>query len=314
MLNITTGCEPAFRISYTRKTESLHKDKDVYYEVFINEAKEYKKLNRTNTLPDYFIGSDKVKWENRVEIQATMQRHVDTAISSTVNLPNETTIPQVEKLYIYAWELGIKGITIYRDGCSRGAILTTNDSTKQEPIIDETTLEWGTVLQVDNDCIGKKRKLQTGCGSLHVTAFFDKISGRLLECYLSKGSTGGCNQFMVGLSRMISLSARAGVGIDNIIDQLNSTGTCPSYAVRKATKHDTSTGNCCPMAVGYALKDMYNEICEELGLNDEEENENEVKVETKSDEPKCPICGEPIKFEGGCQSCTNPDCYWTKCE
>ena len=85
-----------------------------------------------------------------------------------------------------------------------------------------------------------------------------------METYLSKGSTGGCNNFMIGLSRMISISARAGIDIYTIIDQLNSTGNCPSYSVRRATRGDTSKGSCCPMAVGNALLDMYNEVQEDL--------------------------------------------------
>src|SRR5699024_11316105 len=93
----------------------------------------------------------------------------------------------------------------------------------------------------------------TGCGSLHCIALFDPHTGALLETYLSKGSTGGCNNFMIGLSRMISISARGGIDIYTIIDQLNSTGSCPSYSVRRATHKDTSKGSCCPMAVGNAL-------------------------------------------------------------
>ena len=52
---------------------------------------------------------------------------------------------------------------------------------------------------------------------------------------------------------MISICARGGIDIYTIVDQLNSTGTCPSYAVRSATRRDTSKGACCPMAVGNAL-------------------------------------------------------------
>lgn len=112
----------------------------------------------------------------------------------------------------------------------------------------------------DEDLIGKKRKLITGCGSLHVTAFFDKDTGDLKQTFLSKGSTGGCHNFMTGLSRLISLSAKNGIPLSEICDQLNSCGACSSYAVRSAKYHDTSKGACCPMAVGYALVDMQKEM------------------------------------------------------
>lgn len=69
---------------------------------------------------------------------------------------------------------------------------------------------------------------------------------------------------MVGLSRMISISARGGISIETIVDQLNSSGSCPSYTARKVTRGDTSKGACCPMAVGNALMDMYREMQQEL--------------------------------------------------
>jgi ribonucleoside-diphosphate reductase alpha chain len=127
---------------------------------------------------------------------------------------------------------------------------------------------------------------------------------------------------MIGLSRMISLSSRGGVDIYSIVDQLKSCGTCPSYAVRSATKHDTSKGSCCPVAIGNALLDMYEEMIDEIKepifVNDEDEEvieEVEVvenKAEKKIDKPKCPQCGEELVFEGGCNSCKA--CGWSKCD
>lgn len=121
--------------------------------------------------------------------------------------------------------------------------------------------------------------------------------------------TGNCNNFMIGLSRMISLAARGGLNIETIVDQLQSCGTCPSYAVRRATKHDTSKGSCCPVAVGNALMDMYIELREELGIEDAAMDDDKTdNVFTAS----CPECGNPLIFEGGCNLCKN--CGWTKCD
>ena len=175
------------------------------------------------------------------------------------------------------------------------------------------------MLEADDDAIGKKRKLMTGCGSLHCSAFFDPVTGDLLETYLSKGSSGGCNNFMIGLSRMISLAARGGVPIESIIDQLDSCGTCPSYAVRRATKGDTSKGSCCPIAVGNALKEMYNEMQYELncGIDDTIEYEttefiSDGQVVHATTVAKCPRCGEMLIFEGGCNICKA--CGFSKCD
>lgn len=320
LLNVTTGCEPAFAIKYQRKTESLHKDTDVYYDVYIAEAKEYMDLHNTKELPDYFITSTELNWKDRVEIQGILQKYVDTSISSTVNLPESATVEDIMNLYVYAWKLGCKGITVFRENCKRVGILTTEhkEETKQA---DKKELPWGTTIIVNDDVIGKKRKLNTGCGSLHCTAFFDCFDGRLMEVYLSKGSTGGCNNFMTGLSRMISHDARTGGTIESIVDQLMSSGTCPSYSVRTASKHDTSKGSSCPVAIGYALMDMYKEIRDELGLDDEDvEEPPKIKDTIKNNKSavnhklmECPECGEEsIIFEIGCQTCKS--CGWTKCE
>ena len=316
MLNVTTGCEPAFRISYKRKTESLHKDKDVYYDVLIKEAQEFKEIYPDRELPDYFVASDDISWDKRIRMQATLQRHIDTAISSTVNLPNNTTIEEVEQLYLYAWEKGLKGITIFRDGCKRTGILTTNETKKEDdankPICSTKELPRGFIIKTDDNCVGKKRTLKTGCGTLHCTAFFDPDTGDLLETYFSKGSSGGCNNFMIGLSRMISLSARGGVDVYSIVDQLKSCGSCPSYAARSATKHDTSKGSCCPVAIGNALLDMYEEMLEEIGELNYSEEEKEDAVARSNNRPMCPECGEELTFEGGCNICKS--CGWSKCD
>lgn len=319
MLGVSGGIEPIFANYYTRKTESLH-GRDEYYKVYTPIVKEYMDkhgLTDDSELPEYFITAQNLDYRARIDMQSVWQSHIDASISSTVNVPNSFTVEEIEDLYMYAWEKGLKGVTVYRDGCARGGILTTDDDgTVDEPIKEVTALKRGDIICADDDVIGKKRKLTTGCGSLHCTAFFDPINGDLLETYLSKGSTGGCNNFMISLSRMISLAARGGIPIEAIIDQLDSCGTCPSYAVRRAIKKDTSKGSCCPMAIGNALKEMHDEMMDELGVDMYEENiEKEdiivdnVVVKTIA---KCPQCGEELIFEGGCNICKA--CGWSKCD
>lgn len=305
MLQISGGIEPIFANYYTRRTESLHNE-TVEYKVYTPIVKNYMEKNGIKDdkhLPEFFITSQNLNYKNRVEMQSVWQSHIDASISSTVNLPHETTVDEVEDLYLYAWEKGLKGITVYRDGCKRSGILTT-DSTKTNDKPFE--LSRGDIIEVNDDVVGKKRKLTTGCGSLHCSAFFDPVTGELLETYFSKGSTGGCNNFMIGLSRMISLLARSGVNIYSIVEQLNSCGVCPSYAVRHATKKDTSKGSCCPVAIGNALIDMYNEMQGELNADCENYDTG------NDDEPKCPECGEQLTFSGGCNICKS--CGWSKCD
>lgn len=317
MFNISTGCEPAYNLSYKRKTESLNGGEEAYYDVYMETAKEYMQMHNTTELPSYFKTSAQIHWKDRLKMQAILQEHVDTAISSTVNLGQSTTIEEIEQLYLTAWQYGLKGVTIYRDGCKRAGILTTNDAPKPENPTPEK-LERGMIIKADDNCIGKKRTLHTGCGTLHCEAFFDPATGDLLETYFSKGSSGGCNQFMIGLSRMISLAVRGGVDIYSVVDQLKSSGTCPSYAVRRATKHDTSVGSSCPVAIGNALIDMYEEMREDLGLDEEDQEDvpeptiSDSKREYISVSAKCPECGGDLIFEGGCNTCKN--CGYSKCD
>lgn len=322
MLGISGGIEPIFANYYERKTESLH-GKDVYYKVYTPIVEEYMKKNNIKDdtqLPEYFVTAQNLDYRQRINIQSVWQDHIDASISSTVNVPNDFTVEETESLYLYAWEKGLKGVTIFREGCKRTGILSTTSSEEKEKRKLPQKMERGMIIKADDNCVGKKRTLQTGCGTLHCEAFFDPDSGELLETYFSKGSSGGCHNFMVGLSRLISLSARGGIDIYSIVDQLLSSGTCPSYAVRRATKHDTSKGSCCPVAIGNALLAMYKEMRDELGIDEKsgcinvEGNSPNIKAKEKdiNNSVKCPECGNTLSFEGGCNICKT--CGWSKCD
>ena len=322
ILNESGGCEPEFALSFTRRTVGMTDGNDTYYKMYCKAAREYMAFHNCTEeeLPDYFIASSDIPWKDRVLVQAEMQNHVDTAISSTVNLPNETTKEDIASLYMLAWKSGLKGITIFRSGCKRMPILSTdNESTNKTDNTELNNLPRGYIIDASDNLVGKKRKLITGCGSLHCEAFFDPVTGDLMETFLSKGSTGGCNNSLIGLSRMISIAARSGCRIDSIVDQLNSCGSCPSYAVRRATKHDTSKGSCCPMAVGNALMDMWEEMQNEIKSSECQCKTKKINVSLDDKKAKvatvaeglCPECGEPLVYESGCVSCKN--CSWSRC-
>lgn len=291
MLGVSGGIEPLYALEYTRTTKSLQGRDEEYVvcpEVVLNARKE----GRTGCL----VCAKDIPYENRIKMQAVWQKHVDASISSTINLPEDFDREKIWDIYFSAWEAGLKGITVFRDGCKRAGILNTKKDAPTQ-VVDVKAEE----------LVGKKRKLMTGCGSLHVTAFFDKNTGDLRETFLSHGSTGGCNNFMIGLSRMVSLSARAGCSIDAIVDQLKSCGSCPSYAVRRATKGDTSLGSCCPSAVGNALVEMHEEMLRELKGD---ATPSPAPKEEKRIVNPCPVCGAELHFTNGCMSCT---CGFSKC-
>lgn len=127
MLGVSGGIEPIFMVSYTRKTETLNDGEDSFYKVFTPIAHEYMErmnLTKESQLPkELFVTSMELDYLDRIKMQSIWQGAIDASISSTVNLKNNATIEDVIDLYIKAWEYGLKGITIYRDGCERAGIL-----------------------------------------------------------------------------------------------------------------------------------------------------------------------------------------------
>lgn len=328
--NCSSGIEPIFSLSYDRKVKiGGQDDKDVKIVKMMDYAYYlYHKLKDEGKSLDFdehdiFPTALNMSVDDHVAMLAIISKYTDMSVSKTINVPTEASFDEVKDIYMQCWEKGIKGCTIFRPNAIRHGILLTDNKQGEEKSesMEPPTLPRGSIIEPSNDLIGKKRKIQSGCGSLHVIGFFDPIDGSLQEVYFNKGSTGGCQNFMVGLSRAISLLCRAGVDIMTIKDQLDSTGVCPSYATRRATHHDTSKGSCCPMAIGNALVDMYNEMQAEL--DDKEDDEKPVKrVPIKAEIGKvnvlttntdvCPECGEPIVHIGGCVQC--PNCSWSKCE
>lgn len=341
MIDVSGGIEPLFATHYNRVTKSLNGE-DTTYTVYPKVIKDViaSKYGKCVDVSDIDLSSEEsiitahnIPYYDRLKVQSVWQRFIDAAISSTVNLKEDVTPEDIFDLYITAWELGLKGVTVFRDNCYRTAILTTNDKEEKEEHVDvveeqvddtKTILKRGEVIPISDKCYGLKKTLTTGCGTLHLESFYDLDTDELRECFLSKGSTGGCNSFMVAVSRLISLAARAGVPSYKIIDQLKSAGTCPSYAVRKATMNDVSIGSSCPCAVGYALEELEKMIPEDDSdepVADKIEimkpvNEAEAKLWSKFGQTifeECPKCGEHAVFRtNGCITCSS--CGYTKCD
>ena len=326
MLGISGGIEPIFANYYTRKTESLHGE-DKEYKIFTPIAWEYLQSHGygedETKLPDYFVTSAEIAYRDRINMQAIWQTHIDASISSTVNLPNSATIDDVKDLYMYAWECGLKGITVFRDGCKRLGILTTDDG--EDSVDYLTDLRRGDIINVDDDLLGYKRKITNGCGDFSEQIFFDDISGEPLENFIAMGDGGGCARNLEAISRLISLCLRGGIDVSEIIKQLKKVHSCPAYRARKIQRGDTSIGTSCPSAIGYAIEDLCEKInnrlfdTEELASEDESTlwyedwyEDSNSEIEDLQSKPTCPECGEPIVFEGGCNICKS--CGWSKCD
>lgn len=304
MLGVSGGVEPIFATHYTRKTESLHGE-DVFYKVYtpiIQKMIDMELIAEENV--DNIATAQNIDPFDRVTIQATWQKYIDASISSTVNVTNDTDVATIRDLYQAAWEEGCKGLTIYRAGCKKEGVLVVD--TPKEQTMENTIHIPITDTSIDN-CVAYGTQLTTGCGSLWMSVYFHKKTGQLCHIFLDKGSQGGCNSFMVGLSRMISYVGKLGGTVEGICDQLNSVPACPSYTVRNAVKGDTSSGKCCPSAIGRALMELKRRyIADHEELYKEELKPEEVKVSN------CPECGAKLNFTGGCNSC--PECGYTKCD
>lgn len=304
MLGVSGGVEPIFATHYTRKTESLHGE-DVFYKVYtpiIQKMIDMELIHEENV--DNIATAQNIDPFDRVTIQATWQKYIDASISSTVNVTNDTTVETIRDLYQAAWEEGCKGLTIYRAGCKKEGVLVVD--TPKEQTKENTIHIPITDTSIDN-CVAYGTQLTTGCGSLWMSVYFHKKTGQLCHIFLDKGSQGGCNSFMVGLSRMISYAGKLGGTVEGICDQLNSVPACPSYTVRNAVKGDTSSGKCCPSAIGRALVELNQRyIADHNEMSTGELKPEEVTVS------KCPECGAKLNFTGGCNSC--PECGYTKCD
>jgi ribonucleoside-diphosphate reductase alpha chain len=122
MVGTSTGIEPYFAFEYYRQSR-LGFDKQ-----YVPIAQEWRDKHPGEELPDYFVTAMDLTAEDHIRVQAAIQRWVDSSISKTANCPADFTIEETKKLYELAFELGCKGVTIYRDGSRDTQVLSTKES------------------------------------------------------------------------------------------------------------------------------------------------------------------------------------------
>ena len=325
MGQVSSGIEPIFANSYTRKTESLH-GQDTYYKVYTPIVRQYMEahgITDEKDLPDYFVTAPEIDPHERVLMQAAWQKYIDASISSTVNLPEETTVEQIEDIYMDAWKNGLKGITVYRANCARTGILTKDGGQKKEETAtaEEVTaarIERGMIEDVPDGLTYRKYKLTTGCGSLYLFVGIDDDENKIYDVFTSVGHNG-CIINTHAISRLISTCIRGGISVDYVIDQLNRAGVCPSWQLAKGKGKPLSEGRSCASAVAAVLRRIQNELREyavEEGDAEPEQPAPKPDIgEEKADIEQmdiCPECGgRSLVHEGGCVSCVS--CGYSKC-
>lgn len=301
MLNVSTGIEPWFATHYTRNTKSLNGEQESSYEVWAPVVKEA--MDR-KWYTDTIVTANYVNPEQRINLQAAVQNYCDTAISSTLNLPSTTTPEEIRNIYINAWKKGLKGVTVYVDG-SRDPILSTENTPAVEKKESKTT--FNTIEPVSRRTIGTTYGAthckKCACGTLYITTNLDK-EGNLVEVFTHTSKGGICQANLNAVTRMISMSLRAGVKIDEIEDQLKSIH-CPACQMAKAKGHEID-GMSCPDIMSRTIKEFKDSHWAVCKQNKAEENKT-----VKNEGNKCPECGAEIINTGGCVSC--PSCGWSRC-
>tara|TARA_R110000787_G_scaffold2353_12_gene9423 strand:- start:3193 stop:5622 length:2430 start_codon:yes stop_codon:yes gene_type:complete len=158
----SSGLEPVFRNSYRRRRKLSHNETDVTpdfvddmgdkwleYEVFHHNVREWKEKYPEEEVPDFFMTSDNIDWKRRVSVQAAIQKNVDHSISSTINLPSDTDPSVVSELYMLGWKLGLKGITVYVDGCRTGVLVSNSTPKSKETFAPTPAAARPEILECD---------------------------------------------------------------------------------------------------------------------------------------------------------------------
>ena len=308
MLGVSGGVEPIFDVEYTRTTKSLHGE-DVTYKVVTPIVEQCMKAKGVNEYPKEVQWSKTINPFNRVDVQAQWQIYIDASISSTVNLPQDTTVEQVEELYRYAYDVGCKGLTIFRDGCARTAILNSGsakEEPKEEVAVEDKRLD--TIMPITRADMGDRLEgatyvRTTACGKLYITINTNN-KGELVEVFIDPSKSGGCLANVEVIGRLCSSMLRAGVAVEAVIDSAK--GVKCSSCARSKKKVD---GLSCGDIVAKAIETEYN--YRKGKKNTKKVEKIAEKVEKNEEKAKCPECGAELSFTGGCNVC--PSCGWSKC-
>ena len=235
---------------------------------------------------DYLVTAHEVSPDWHVRIQAAFQENVDNAVSKTVNLSQDTNIDEVDKTFRYAYQLGCKGITVYRDSSRAEQILSSAILPNKE---DYASLEPRPRIRITT---GKTSKFRMGCGTLFVTVNEDRQG--LCEVFANLGKAGGCPAQSEATCRIVSAALRCGVPPEVLIEQLRNIRCLSTIARRKDNKNIDVLS--CPDAIARALEETMGKDC--------------VSPQVTFIH-KCPDCRSILRRDSGCNVCDN--CGYSKC-
>ncbi len=232
LAGVTSGIEPIFDLSYIRRSESLSQETFKVYHPLVREYMQRMGLDDEGALPSFFVTSHQIEGDMRVRMQAAIQKHIDHSISSTVNLPADVSIEEVERIYFLAWKLGLKGITVYRES-SREGILITEEQAKASgltlPAAAEPPAAGAEATQAPSASLpaadataprprpkvtsGRTERIETPRGRIYVVVNEDEMG--VCEVFVHSFDVEA-----EAVGRLTSLALRAGVDPREVIEQL----------------------------------------------------------------------------------------------
>ncbi|MFN3534557.1 MAG: hypothetical protein ACK4WB_04120, partial [Desulfatiglandales bacterium] len=244
-----------------------------------------------NYLKEVFVTAHEVEPEWHVRMQAAFQRYTDNAVSKTVNLPHHATPEDVSNCYLLAYELGCKGITIYRDGSKKGQVLVKAGQEANERTGVPKKRQRPDVLP------GFTQKIKTGLGTLYLTV--TELEGRPFEVFAVIGKSGRSTTAKTeAIGRLVSLALRHDIPVEEIVDQLKGIGG--EYPVFNT------------YGVVLSIPDAIAKVLEERYLRGTQGgSKGSVSYGEHGLGAICPECGGKLAFEEGCVKCYS--CGFNKC-
>jgi ribonucleoside-diphosphate reductase alpha chain len=325
-LSIIAGCssgiEPLFALSFEKHIldgaklvevnpyfEATARNEGFYSTDLMKQLAEGKRLVEMNSVPSWvkevYVTSHDIAPEWHVKMQNAFQKYTDSAVSKTVNLPHEATVDDVSKIYMLAYNLGLKGLTIYRDRSRDTQVLNLGQKVIEAKEKEKQELK-RTPRQRPKVTKGITERVNTGCGYIYVTVNFDENG--ICEVFSSLGKAGGCASAQLeAICRLISLTLRTGIDPASVVKQLKAI-RCPSVAWEQG-KLVLS----CADAIRSVLEKYVEGETVAVEIPDEKNTNNVINVEetTKNWTGQCPDCGSILFFQEGCHIC--PSCGYTKC-
>ena len=319
--NCSSGVEPLFAVSYVRTVmdndrlievnplfEEIAVKRGFYSRELMQLIADHGSVRGIEEVPAdvqrAFVTAHDIAPEWHIRMQAAFQLHTDNAVSKTVNFDNAATAEDVRAVYDLAQELGVKGVTIYRDGSKDNQVLTTGKSGKTDTaaVPGSTFARPGDIEPRPRPSItqGRTEKIQTGCGKLYVTVNWDEYG--MCEVFTQMGKSGGCAASQSeALSRMVSVALRAGVDPAAITKHLRGI-RCPSPCWAEGGKVLS-----CADAVGIVIE--HQATFAETGIAVAGVTKHIDQLDYLSG--ACPECGGSLEHESGCAVCRS--CGYSKC-